>query len=427
MKKIFLVMRREIVNTFHSRLYVFFAFILPVLVVLIVGAVKLIQSRSTSAIENENAVSSTYPQLNYEGIIDQSGFVQFIPEEFQNYLRLYSDEDHAKKDLQSGRISAYYIIPADYLDMGEIYYVYPNEKSFMIDGQSWVMSKTLMFNLLDADLTLLDMPWNPIRYLEKRTFSPQPLTNGFQGEDCSRPGASCVSNDLVRYMPSIMVALFFVTFMTSSNKLFDNVHTEKENRTIEVVLLSISPKQLLAGKILGLGLTGFLQTAVWLGSFFISFNLGGMALNLPHNFEFPIHILIWGLIYFVGGFSLYANLMAGSGALVQKMKEAGIVNYIILAPLFLGYIFGLIAPLSDTSNSPILIFLSIFPFTSPLVMIMRMTDGIVPLWQLISSVVLLFLTAYITLNTVASMFHAQNLLSGQPFSLKRYVRVMLGR
>jgi len=225
----------------------------------------------------------------------------------------------------------------------------------------------------------------------------------------------------------IMVAIFFVAFMASSSRLFNSIGTEKENRTLEVLMLSLSPRQLLAGKTLGLGIVSILQTILWVGAIYISFNLGGSTLRLPENFVFPADILIWSLVFFLGGYGLYASLMAGAGALVPKMKEAGVANYIATFPLFLGYAFGLMAPLAKAADSAFLVFLSLFPLTSPIVMVMRVTASTVPLWQLLLSTLLLFVTAYFTLRAVADMFHAQNLLSGQPFSVRRYLGALVGR
>jgi ABC-2 type transport system permease protein len=183
---------------------------------------------------------------------------------------------------------------------------------------------------------------------------------------------------------------------------------------------------LLAGKTLALGIAGLAQTIVWLVAIYILFNLGGSTLSLPEGFQFPVEIAAWGLVFFIGGFALYASLMAGAGALVPKMKEAGIANFIAMFPLFFGYIFGIMAPLAEATSSNLLVFLSVFPLTSPVVMIMRLTDGFVPLWQLLLSMGLLFISAYFTLQMVAAMFHAQNLLSGQPFSVKRYLQALAG-
>jgi ABC-2 type transport system permease protein len=148
---------------------------------------------------------------------------------------------------------------------------------------------------------------------------------------------------------------------------------------------------------------------------------------LPDNFVFPLDILIWGVVFFLGGYGLYASLMAGTGAMVPRMKEAGAASYIASSPLFIGYAFGLMAPLANAAESPFLIFLSLFPLTSPVVMIMRLTNNEVPLWQLLLAALLVFLTAGFALRAAAAMFHTRNLLSGQPFSLRRYLTAVVGR
>ena len=426
MQKTFLVIRQELINTFRRPSFLLFAFGIPVLAVLILGGVKLIQGRSTES-SGANISESTEYQLETEGFVDHSGLIQTISEDLQDYLLPYETEAQAKQALQAGEIAAYYVIPADYVVRGAVEYVYPDDKSYLSDGQQWVIKWTLNLNLLDGNLELADQIWNPIWHLETRSIAPEFQGAAVSEEDCSRPGIACESNELIRMMPSLLVAIFFIAFMSSSSMLFNSIGAEKENRTIELLMLSINPRQLLAGKTLALGIAGMVQTVVWLGAIYISFNLGGSTLSLPEGFSFPVEIVAWSLVFFIGGFALYASLMAGAGALVPKMKEAGIANFIAMSPLFFGYVFGIMAPLADATGSTFLVILSIFPLTSPVVMIMRLTDGLVPLWQLLLSIGLLFITAYFALQTVAAMFHAQNLLSGQPFSVKRYLRALAGR
>jgi len=426
MRKTFLVMCQELTNTFSRPSYLFFAFGIPVLAVLILGGVKLIQGRSTTN-SGTNLSPITEYQIETEGFIDHSGLIQTISEDFEGYLIPFETETQAQQALDAGEISAYYVIPADYVAQGEVEYVYPDDKPYLSDGQQWVIKWTLNLNLLNGDLELADQIWNPIWRLDTQSFAPEVQGGTLSGEDCSRPGIACESNELIRMMPSLMVLIFFIAFMSSSSMLFNSIGAEKENRTIELLMLSINPRQLLAGKTLALGIAGITQTVVWLITIYTSFNLGGSTLTLPEGFSFPVEVVAWGLVFFIGGFALYANLMAGAGALVPKMKEAGIANFIAMFPLLFGYMFGIMAPLAEATGSTFLVFLSIFPMTSPVVMIMRLTDGFVPLWQLLLSVGLLFVTAYFALQMVAAMFHAQNLLSGQPFSVRRYLLALAGR
>lgn len=426
MRKTFLVMRQELIATFKRPSFLFFAFVIPVMAVLVLGVVKLIRARSVEDSGTNISAPSDY-QLETEGYVDHSGIIQTISEDLKDHLLRFETEDLAKQALLSGEISAYYLVPADYLVSGQVDYVFPGNRSYLSDGQQWVIKWILNLNLLNGDLVLADQIWNPIMELEVKNFAPESQGNGISGEDCSRPGIACESVELIRLMPSILVAIFYIAFMSSSNMLFSSIGAEKENRTIELIMLSINPQQLLVGKTLALGIAGLAQTVFWLGAIYIGFNLGGSTLSLPAGFNFPAEIVTWGLVFFIGGFGLYASLMAGAGALVPKMKEAGIANIIAMVPLFLGYVFGLLAPLTDKSSSALLVFLSFFPMTSPVVMVMRLTDNLVPLWHLLLSVGLLFVTAYLALRAAAAMFHAQNLLSGQPFSVRRYLRAMTGR
>lgn len=428
MSKILLVIRQELINTFNRRSYLIVAFGIPLLAVMILGVVKVVQSRS-----GDDSSDSTSPaeewEMGIEGYIDQSGLIQAIPPDLpEGYLISYENEEEAKGALASGEISAYYIVPADYIEKGEIYYIFPKSRSLIENGQEWVMKWTLLFNLLGGDLEAAGRIWNPVGELSERVISASDTEGAAAASDaCDRPGSACQANELVRLIPSLMAILFFMTFMTTSTMLFQSIGTEKENRTLEVLLLSISPRQMLAGKTIGLAAAGLLQTIVWLGAIYTTFNLGGSTLSLPEGFTFPVDILIWSLIHFLGGFGIYASLMAGVGALVPKMKDAGAATMIAMSPILLGYMVGIIAPIAEMADSILPLTLSFFPLTSPIVMVMRLTDSVVPLWQLLLSTGLILATNILINRATASMFQAQVLLSGQPFSFKRYFQLLLNR
>jgi ABC-2 type transport system permease protein len=426
MQKIMLILRNELKKTLRSKGYIIFAFIIPVAAVLILAFINF--SNRSSGGEIETTAGEGSFELAVEGYVDQSRLVQAIPQDIPgDHLISYENEEEAQQAMSAGEITAYYLIPADYIPKGEVYYVYPNDRSYLEDGQSWVMSWTLTYNLAKRDNALADLVWNPAMKVEETRLASSNQATGTTGEDCSRPGFACGSNDLIRYIPSILVAIFYITFMSSSSMLFNSIGTEKENRVIEVLMLSVSPRQLLAGKTLGLCIASLLQTVAWLGAIYASFTLGKPLFNLPENFSFPVEILLWGVAFFLGGYGLYASLMAGAGAMVPKMKEAGIANFIAMIPLLFGYIFGLLAPLAEATQSSFLVFLSFFPLTSPVVMIMRMTDSQVPFWQGLLSLILVYVTAWWALRASADIFHAQNLLSGRPFSVRSYLMALIGR
>jgi ABC-2 type transport system permease protein len=414
MKKSLLVLQYELVTTLRRPSFLLMAFGVPLLAILIVGGVTLVRGEPAGGGQAATPGVQTF-HLEIEGYVDHSGLIDTIPRGIpRSNLLAYDGEAQAQQALASGKIAAYYVIPEDYVERGEIYYVYPDTRPLTSDGQKWVMLKTLLVNLVGGDGELAELVWNPMN-LQATNLAPEP------------PPDATPPSPTVRYLPALMVVLLFTSFMINANLMSESVSTEKENRTIETLMLSVTPRQMLTGKIAGLGIAALLHTAAWLGTVFALLSLGGGLLRLPAGFTLPASILAWGLVFYLLGLAVYGSLMAGVGALASKLKEASQASFLILSPLMAGYVVGILAPLVDGSRGALPVALSLFPLTAPVVMIMRLTDGSVPLWQLLLSAGLMLATAYGIVRGVAAMFRAQYLLSGQSFSVKRYFGALLGR
>jgi ABC-2 type transport system permease protein len=89
---------------------------------------------------------------------------------------------------------------------------------------------------------------------------------------------------------------------------------QKENRVIEILLTSVTPRQLLIGKILGLGIIGLGQALLWLGTSYLLFNKSGQIFQMVAHINIPFSFLVWGIVFFLLGYIIYASLMAGLGA-----------------------------------------------------------------------------------------------------------------
>ncbi len=410
MNKTLIVLRHEVVTTFRRRSFLVIGFGIPLLAVVVVAALTFLRGDAESG--PDPASSSTPPQVQIEGYVDQSGLIRAIPVAIPaGRLRSYPTEERAQQALASGQISAYYLVPSDYMQRGTLYYVYPDSKPLLSSGQEWVMLRTLLENLV-GDPELASIVWDPI-HLEWTSLA---------GEVQSGAGQS---NDTVQFIPAIMVILLYVSFMMNASLIAESVSSENENRTMEMLMVSISPRQMLVGKIVALGTAGLVQVIVWVGTALALINLGGQTLSLPPGFTIPASILVWGVLFYLLGYAVYGSLMAGVGALTPRMKEAGQASFLILSPLMLGYLIGLLAPMAGETEAVLPVALSMFPLTAPVLMMMRLTGGGVPLWQLLLSAALMLGTAYLIIRAVAAMVHAQNLLSGQPFSVKRYFRALL--
>jgi ABC-2 type transport system permease protein len=423
MKKISLILRHEIITLLSRPAYLLFAFGIPLLSVLIFGLISITRKDTDLGVSTPEEET----ELQVEGYVDYSGLIQILPEDLpSNILLPYSDESQAAEALESGEIAGYYIVPENIIEEGDLIFVHPARNIFSSGGQDWVMQWTLLVNLLGGDMESAQRIWNPMD-LQVTNLTPQPKTDRFTEEDCTSPGYACQSNAFVTMIPFYIVILFFVFISTSSGQLLTNITKEKQNRMMEVLMLSINPREMLAGKITGLGIVSLLQVATWAVSMLVVLRLGGNTLSLPEGFSIPTSVLIWWILFFLLGYAIYASLMGGIGALVPDIKVGNQASWLVLLPLMIGYFFAVTPLGQEDPNGWLSTLLSIFPLTSPILMIMRVTIGEVPLWQLILAIVLAFLTIIFVIRSVARIFRAQTILSGQSFSTRRYFQVLVGR
>jgi ABC-2 type transport system permease protein len=343
--------------------------------------------------------------------VDQSGLIQSLPPSLPDgALKAYPDEAKAKVAVASGAIRAYYVIPQDYLQTGEVIYVRPDFNPLSAFEQAGKIKDVLQFNLLGGDASLVDKVDQPVR-AQVKLLEPE------QARDQNNP--------LAFFLPYAVTMMYYFVILMSSNLLLNSVTKEKENRVVEILLSTINPQQLLSGKIVGLGLAGLLQTIVWIGTGFSLLRLSGRSFNLPPDFQLPPSILVWGLVFFLLGYGVYASLMASVGALVPNLREASQATIVVVLPMIIPLI--LISVLIQEPNGALAIGLSLFPLTAPVAMMTRLAAGVVPVWQVGLSAGILLLTAVLIMRAVARMFRAQTLLSGQPFELRRLIAALAGR
>ena len=144
----------------------------------------------------------------------------------------------------------------------------------------------------------------------------------------------------------------------SASMMLNSITNEKQNRVIEILMTSVTPAQMLTGKIIALGIVGLLQTLVWSGTGFVLLRLSGRTFEIPAAFQLDPVFLLWGLAFFVAGYAVYASLMAGVGALVPNIKEASQATFVLIIPLIIPLM--LISALIQKPNGGLSVFLSLF-------------------------------------------------------------------
>jgi ABC-2 type transport system permease protein len=410
MNKTMQVLKHEIVTVLSRPSFLFAIFGVPIIgATIFFAASRLSKGSSTQNILAQ--LISSPATVQAEGYIDQSGIIKAIPDSVKAGLLVsFLDETSARQALENGKISAYYIIASDYLQTGDISYIRPDFNPIGSSGQSSLLEWILKVNLLGGDTQIAALVNGPIN-TEKVSLSPTPQRDA--------------NNLLTFFLPYGVTMLFYIVLLSAASLLLSSVAKEKENRVMEILMVSVTPMQLLSGKIIGLGLLGLLQIIVWVGTGRILLARSGTSFNLPIVFQLPTSFLIWGVLFFLLGYAVYASLMAGLGALVPNLREASQATIIVIFPLIIPV--ALISVLINEPDSILAVILSLFPLTSPVAMMTRLSAGSVPLWQTLLAAVLLAVTAIFVVRAVARMFRAQTILSGQPFSRKLFFNALLGK
>ncbi len=418
MQKILLVLKHELITTLSRRSFLIFGVLLPIAAMLGLSAFNRL---SVSAGQQLDSEPGEQADVGVDGYVDLSGLIVALPEDVDpKQLLAFEQEADAKAALEAGEIGGYFLIPADYLQSGELGVVRDDYSLFSSDSRDWIMRWTLIYNLLGRDLEQAQ------RVVRKGVVQVEDLSAEQAGEaDCTRPGPYCDSNPVLRMLPLFVTVLYFVILMNGAGILMRSVSSEKQNRVMEVLLVSVSSQQLLVGKIVGLGLAALAAAAAWVVSGYLALGVGAAVLNIPSGFSIPVSVVFWTIAYFIMGYALYASLMAGAGALVPNLKEISAATWVVASPLFLGYFASIL--LIDAPHGTVATLISLFPLTAPIGMVMRLTVGGIPSWQLPLSAGLLALTAILAIRTAARMFRVEDLLSSEAFSPRRFFKTLFGR
>ena len=343
-----------------------------------------------------------------QGLVDQSGLITFIPEEVAGKIDLLQDERQAKELAAQGKISGYFIIDDDYLENGRVELFQRDFNFFSTSDETENLNIVITQNIFSDRR-------KSIRYLEPMSADIVEL----------EPAQATNQQSDAIWLPYSMTILFYMLILGASSLMLNSITNEKKNRVIEILITSVSTRDLLIGKMIALGIAGLFQTILWLGSGTLLLTLAGRSSLIDQIYVPPFSIVIWGLIYFILGYALYSSFMSGLGSLVPNPKEGSQATFFVIFPLFIPLFFS--ASIASAPNSPLFVVLSLLPLTSPVMMVARMTVTTVPVWQIALSIGLLAITiAYVT-QAILKLFRAQTLLSGKPFKAKDYFLALMNR
>jgi len=220
-----------------------------------------------------------------------------------------------------------------------------------------------------------------------------------------------------QWIPMVFVYLMFIGIMGQSQTMLTSTVEEKSNRVMEVLLSSVTPFQLMAGKMIGLGLVSLTLFAVWM--------CGGAYMIVYHHLQSLISLSTLGyfLAFFVPGFLIYAAIMAALGSVCNDLKEAQNmmtpVMVIMIVPLMIMFWVG------RNPDHPLGVILSYVPLFTPFLMINRISSALPPSGiEIAAGIAVLLVAIAITVWFAARVFRVGVLLYGKPPTFREVFRWM---
>ena len=445
MSKLGLIIQREYMSIVAKKSFIFTTLLLPILMVALCGILPVFLANVKSDEKKVVAIVDQNPSMKYaQAFADTDEFIFFkVQDNTDNSLYNYYEKNKDEK-----RLYAIVQLPDSMSDKLQ-FFVYSDQsinanlerdvrnilrpvlekekiESFGIDSLESIMQQC------HVDISAKNIKW------------------GDTGEE------EISSAEIGMIIGIILSFLTYMFVLMYGAMLMNGVIEEKTNRIVEVIVSSCKPMELMLGKIIGVALVGFTQIIIWavlmgiagtiLGA---STLIGGgadpMAMTqamgqnpetmaaieqMQNSNEFTeiiqmilgvnyVQILFFFILYFVGGYLLYASLFAAFGSAVDQPSDASQFT----APIMIIMVFSLYAGMFSIENpdGPLCWWCSIIPFTSPIVMMIRLPYD-VPIWEMVLSIALLYGCAFGILYVAGRIYRTGILMYGKKVTIKDLIK-----
>ena len=382
MRKVFVVAKHEFLATVRTKGFIL-SLVLPFVIVLPV--------MFTSGYVMEIATESP----RNIGFVDETGILQ--PD---GVFTRFEDIRSAKTALLNDEIYSFFIVHPDYLETGRV--VMYGTGGFFSSAPTGLVEAFMIDNLLrdsGVDEALGDRIRCPV--------DVEQITLDESGE--------VEEKQEVRFLiPYVVAILMMLSIMTTSGYLMQGIVAEKENKTVEILLSSLSPEELLTGKLIGFGSAGLLQICVWIGSGTLMISLTSLA-AVFHGVQVSI-LMILAIPYFILGYLLFAGSMACVAAPASTMKDAqqGAMVFTMLGVLPI-MLLGAIIAAPDSVVAKVLTYI---PYTAPATTLMRITLTGVSVYEIAASLLILTVSVIVVIKLSARIFRSAILMSGKKIRIR---------
>ncbi len=428
MEKLLIIISREYLNKITSKTFILSTLFTPLI---IVGLIFLIGW--FASVNND--------EVNNVSVVDNSGYI---------FEKLESTETLKYVELENFDLDEAKLISKEKSDFGLLYidnFESPIKIAEKISFYSEdAPSLTIIGNIETQLENILTNKNYKIQGIDINKINSNKVYVNLYQETFQGKKTTKADSFIGLFLGMILAFLLYGLIFAYGGMIMSSVMEEKNSRIIEVIISSVKPFYLISGKIIGTSLAGITQFIVWgalfwLFSLFISNTFGitsayenselilsaestaissGTLDMLSAFFNLPlVNILIAFIFYFLGGYLLYSSMFAAVGAAVDNQSDAQQfmlpITFIVIIALYVG-IFTAENPDGIVSQ-----IFSMIPFTSPIVMMMRIPNG-VPIFEQIVSLLILFLTVILIIWIAAKIYRIGILMYGNKPSYKDLIK-----
>jgi len=445
MRRFFAVVKREYVQRVRSRMFILMTVLGPVMLSLFGFAPALILSIRAGGPVRIAVVDQTGKlyQGVYDSLMDKAEMSESTPDQMNanvlnkdasERLQEIDDQEEGNFELEEVRpggrslneikkeldqrvlakeLDGYLILPANLLQDGKPEYFARNtgdlftRKSLEEALSRAVRQQRLAEANIDARIV-------------------QELSEPVQLDTIMKVGATGGVRDSGEGFALVFGASFimYLTILMYGQMILGAVIEEKETRIAEILFSSVKPFTLMMGKLVGVSLVALSQLAIW-GLAFVAFVVFGVGLlaarGLPlHIPNVPLVNFIYFGLFFLLGYFIYSTIYALIGSMVTTAQEGGQLSMpIVLLPLIGFYLF---LPISHSPDSSFAFWVSMFPFFSPMTMLVRIVTQTPPLWQIVLSLLLGFGTVALLIWVAARIYRVGMLMAGKKATIPEVMR-----
>ena len=331
----------------------------------------------------------------------------------QNRIRVFEvrgDAPSLDAEVLAGRFDGYLILPDDLTEATRLRFVSRNVSDIRlvgvlqgVMGQAVVALRLAEAGVLPEKIASLTRP--PV--IEARQIAAS-------GEKQDRDFLQLLMTGLTLGM------LLYMTVLLYGQTIGRSVLNEKTSKTVEIMLSSVSPVELMFGKILGKAAASILQYGVWVSMTSLFLKLLGPRFGVSISLGGGPWALAFLVLFFLLAFFLYCSLFAALGAASQDEQNLSQLTWPLI--MFLVVPIVMISAIIMSPSAPVIVVMSLFPLTAPLVMFLRILVGAAAPWEILASIGILLATIAAVIVLSAKIFRIGLLMGGRRFRLGEVLR-----